>query len=131
MIGYAELVDLVMRDRRGGSSSRRYRQYMTAVFCADAGEEAVARERVGSVPIITGAPFYRAEDYHQKYHLRHDSTLLRELAGYTPRQLADSTVAARLNGYAAGHGTAARLREEAPLLALSPVATAHLERLVR
>jgi peptide-methionine (S)-S-oxide reductase len=129
MIDYAGVLDMVVRDRRGGMT--RSRQYMTAVFCAGAAQEAIARDRGIAVPVITGARFHLAEDYHQKYHLRHDSTLMRELAGYTPRQLVDSTVAARLNGYAAGHGSRARLREELPQLGLSAAAGAHLERLVR
>jgi hypothetical protein len=50
--------------------------------------------------------FYCAEDYHQKYSLRHRADLLDEFRarGYDDRQLVDSTVAARLNGYLAGEG---------------------------
>jgi peptide-methionine (S)-S-oxide reductase len=103
---------------------------MEAVFCADAAQEAQARACGITAPIITGARFWLAEDYHQKYYLRHDSLLMRELAGYTPRQLVDSTVAARLNGYVAGRGTLARLREELASFALSAAANAHLEQLV-
>lgn len=55
---------------------------------------------------------------------------MRELAGYTPRQLVDSTVAARLNGHVAGRGTLAQLQAELPSLGLSREASAHLERLV-
>jgi len=104
---------------------------MDAVFCANAEQAAAARARGITAPIITGARFYLAEDYHQKYYLRHDGVLMRELAGYTPQQLVDSTVAARLNGYVAGSGTPGQLREELPRLGLSATATAHLERLVR
>ena len=52
--------------------------------------------------VFTREP-YLAEDYHQKYYLRHDATLLPALADYTPRQLVDSTIAARLNALAAGY----------------------------
>lgn len=103
---------------------------MEAVFCADAAQEQIARARGISAPIITGARFYLAEDYHQKYYLRHDSILMNELAGYTAQQLVDSTVAARLNGYVAGQATSAQLRDDLPRLGLSPAATAHLEKLV-
>ena len=103
---------------------------MEAVFCADVAQEQEARVRGITAPIITGARFFLAEDYHQKYHLRHDQLLMRELASYTPRQLVDSTVAARLNGYVAGRGSLARLHEDLPALGLSPAATAHLERVV-
>jgi len=127
-LSYEELLREIWANRRGGRSGSR--QYMEAVFCMDAGQEAVARRLGLSAPIITGARFYLAEDYHQKYYLRHDRTLLAELAGYTPRELIESTVAARLNGYVAGRGTPAQLQDELPRLGLSAAAATHLERLV-
>ena len=102
---------------------------MEAVFCADAAQEAAAHARGITAPIITGAPFHLAEDYHQKYYLRRDATLMRELAGYEPQALVDSTVAARLNGYVAGKGTLAGLRSAS--LGLSAAGETYLERLVR
>jgi peptide-methionine (S)-S-oxide reductase len=127
-LSYEELVRVVCTNRRGGRAHSR--QYMEAVFCADEEQEAAAR-RVGvAVPIVRGARFYLAEDYHQKYYLRHDRTLMAELAEYSPRELVDSTVAARLNGYVAGRCSAEQLREELPRLGLSAAAGAHLERLV-
>jgi peptide-methionine (S)-S-oxide reductase len=126
-LGYAELLAEIWGDRRGGRSYGR--QYMEAVFCTDPAQEAAARAR-GIAAIITGAPFHLAEDYHQKYYLRHDPVLMRELADYAPRQLVESTVAARLNGYVAGRGTLAQLRDELPGFGLSPAAAAHLERRV-
>jgi peptide-methionine (S)-S-oxide reductase len=103
---------------------------MEAVFCADATQERIARDRGIRAPIITGATFYLAEDYHQKYYLRRDALLMSELAGYTSQQLVDSTVAARLNGYVAGKGSLAQLSEDLPRLGLSPTGAAHLEKLV-
>jgi peptide-methionine (S)-S-oxide reductase len=103
---------------------------MEAVFCMDAGQEEAARRLGLSAPIITAARFYLAEDYHQKYYLRHDRTLLAELADYTPRELVESTVAARLNGYVAGRGSLAQLQDELPRLGLSAAAATHVERLV-
>jgi len=103
---------------------------MEAVFAANTQQESIARARGITAPIITGARFYLAEDYHQKYYLRHDSVLMRELASYSPTQLVESRVAARLNGYVAGKGTPAQLREELPLLGLSVSANEHLEKLV-
>jgi peptide-methionine (S)-S-oxide reductase len=96
----------------------------------DAEQEATARRLGISAPIVTGARFYLAEDYHQKYYLRHDRTLIAELADYTPRELVESTVAARLNGYVSGRGTLAQLHDELPQLGLSAAAATHLERLV-
>jgi len=127
-VSYAELVAEIWANRGGGRSWSR--QYMEAVFCADATQEATARAHGVRAPIITGARFYLAEDYHQKYYLQHDRVLMRELAGYTPRQLVDSTIAARLNGYVAGRGTPAQLREELAGFGLSERAGKHLEQLV-
>jgi peptide-methionine (S)-S-oxide reductase len=103
---------------------------MEAVFCMDAEQEATARRLEISAPIVSGTRFYLAEDYHQKYYLRHDRTLIAELADYTPRELVESTIAARLNGYVAGRGTLAQLHDELPQLGLSAAAATHLERLV-
>jgi peptide-methionine (S)-S-oxide reductase len=127
-VSYAELVDAIWANRRGGRSWSR--QYMEAVFCADATQEAAARALCVRAPIITGARFYLAEDYHQKYYLQHDRVLMRELAGYSPRQLVDSTVAARLNGYVAGSGTPAQLRDELASFGLTERAGKHVEQLV-
>ena len=128
-LSYGELLDEIWANRRGGRSYSR--QYMEAVFPANAEQERVARERVGErAPIVAGARFSLAEDYHQKYHLRHDSVLMRELADYTPRQLTDSTIAARLNGFVAARGSRGRLLVELPQYGLSRGAVEHLARLV-
>jgi peptide methionine sulfoxide reductase MsrA len=130
-LSYEALLDLIWRDRRGGRSYGRH-QYMEAVFSESTEQERIARAVVGDkAPVIAGARFYLAEDYHQKYKLRHDSTLMRELAGYSPRQLVDSTLAARLNGYVGGHGTRAMLDEDVDRFGLSAAGTAHLEKMVR
>jgi peptide-methionine (S)-S-oxide reductase len=103
---------------------------MEAVFCMTAEEEATARRLGISAPIITGARFYLAEDYHQKYYLRHDRILSDELADYSPHELVESTVAARLNGYVSGAGTVGQLHDELPEFGLSAPAEAHLARRV-
>jgi len=127
-LAYGELLDMIWANRRGGRAYSR--QYMDAVFCADAQQEREARARGITAPIIVGAPFHVAEDYHQKYHLRHDRVLLGEFAGYTPAQLRESTVAARLNSFVAGRGSAGQLREELASYGLSPAAAAYLTKLV-
>jgi peptide-methionine (S)-S-oxide reductase len=128
LLSYGELVDEIWRDRRGGHAYSR--QYMEAIFAADADQERIARERGVTAPIITGARFYLAEDYHQKYRLRHDKTLMREFADYTPRQFVDSRVAARLNGYLSGKGSRELLRGELESFGMSSAANGHLDRLV-
>lgn len=130
-LSYEELLRQIWANRRGGRSYSR--QYMEAVFCMDTEQEATARRLGISAPIVSGARFYLAEDYHQKYYLRHDRTLIAELADYTPRELVESTVAARINGYlgyVSGRSTLAQLHDELPQLGLSAAATTHLERLV-
>jgi peptide-methionine (S)-S-oxide reductase len=129
ILSYEELLDSIWKNRRGGRAYSR--QYMEAVFPANAEQERIARARGISAPIIPGAKFYLAEDYHQKYYLRHSTELMRDFAGYSPRQLVDSTVAARLNGYVAGRGKLAHLRDELPAFGLSAGATAYLLRTVQ
>jgi peptide-methionine (S)-S-oxide reductase len=109
------------------------RQYMAAVFATDDQADLAQRSKPAGArtPIITGARFYLAEDYHQKYHLRHERPLMGELAALSPRDFVDSTVAARLNGFAAGHGSPALLDRELASYGLSPDGAAFLTKLVR
>jgi peptide-methionine (S)-S-oxide reductase len=109
------------------------RQYMAAVFATDEQAEAAERSKPpgARTPVITGARFYLAEDYHQKYHLRHHKVLMRELSALSPRELVDSTVAARLNGFAAGYGSPVVLDRELASYGLSAEGAAALTKLVR
>lgn len=98
---------------------------MAAVFpsAAQLAHALASRPAGAETPVIADARFYRAEDYHQKYYLQHHP-LMAEFADYTPSQFADSTVAARLNAYAAGHAV-----ELAPLeLHRPPVEPVRLRR---
>jgi len=72
--------------------------------------------------------FYPAEDYHQKYILRRNSIFVNELKDFYPQpdDLRDSTAAARLNGYLAGHGTAEEVQRVADKLGLSSKAKERL-----
>lgn len=76
--------------------------------------------------------FWPAEDYHQKYHLRGQPLLLRELQAIYPNEadFVRSTAAARINGYLGGNGTLAQLEGELPLLGLTPEAGRRLRELV-
>lgn len=140
VITYQQLLEAFWTGHQPARPSHS-RQYMAAVFCESAEQErlaTVARDRVAEklqvtvqTPVITGARFYLAEDYHQKYYLRHDAVLMRELAAYRPPELIASTLAARLNGYVAGKGFLARLREEIASYGLSATAVEHLERVVQ
>lgn len=115
------------------------RQYMAAVWCETPAQLAAARAsrdrigaRVGTVltPVAPFERFYLAEDYHQKYYLRREKELMAAFAGYTPRDFVDSTVAARLNGYVAGRGTAAQLHAEIDSFGLPAAAADRLRRRV-
>ena len=66
--------------------------------------------------------FYRAENYHQKYYLRQNPTLIREFNAIypDPHQLINSTAAARVNGYLGGHAPLEKIRLRLDRLGLSP-----------
>jgi methionine-S-sulfoxide reductase len=99
---------------------------------ASRAREAARRGRDVFTEVRPAGVFTLAEDYHQKYALRHDRALLKELQAYYPaaKDLVASTAAARLNGYLDGHGTLDQLRAELPALGLSPDASRHLTDLV-
>jgi peptide-methionine (S)-S-oxide reductase len=71
--------------------------------------------------IVPFSGFYLAEDYHQKYYLRHERGLFQELSAIYPDigDFIDSTAVARLNGYVGGYGTPGALERELNSLGLS------------
>ena len=75
-----------------------------------------AAARLGEIhtEIAPAGPFTLAEDYHQKYMLGRAGNLRTELQAIYPQiqDLVDSTAAARINGFAAGHGNLDELRAE-------------------
>jgi len=77
--------------------------------------------------------FTLAEDYHQKYSLRHQRDLMREFTAIYPT-LADllrSTAVSRANGFASGYGTSALLESEIADYGLSPDGQHTLRELVK
>ncbi len=134
MISYPALLELFWASHKPERGSHS-RQYMAAVFAHGRVqlEDALASRAtitakgiLVETPVISGARFYLAEDYHQKYHLRQDPVLMAELARYNPYVFVNSTVAARLNGYVAGHGTPEQLAAELDDFGLSRAAADHL-----
>lgn len=110
-------------------------QYKAVVFVHDLAQQETARKSLQAVQARLEKPirtellpytgFTLAEDYHQKYSLRHHEDLMRSLAaaygtGKALNQaLIRSTAAARLNGYAVGQGTSAALEQELPALGIT------------
>jgi len=120
-VPYRKLVDLFWsshdpHDRPGS------RQYMTAVFYHTEEQkrvilEAQARSSSGAAgkiftQVLPASIFYPAEEYHQKYYLQGNRALMKALEERYPdrTELLESTVAARLNGYLAGHMTFGEVR---------------------
>ena len=114
------------------------RQYRSAIFTADDAQRRLATQALRAhaqaarrevfTAIEPLARFYRAEDYHQKYGLRHHAPLMSAFDGYSPEAFVDSQVAARLNGFLAGHGTLEQLERELPTYGLPPLVESHLRR---
>jgi hypothetical protein len=102
----------------------RSRQYMAAFWFYDeaqrdailAGQAAVERRLEAKVetPVLPLDVFYPAEDYHQKYRLQH-SPLMDYFQRTYPafNDFNNSTAAARLNGFVAGHGRRELFEKEA------------------
>jgi methionine-S-sulfoxide reductase len=116
------------------------RQYMSAVFYHDEAQKKLALEalrraeaRTGervAAAVLPAAPFYPAEDYHQKYLLRCDAGLMKEFKAMhpSPEAFRDSTAAARVNGYLGGHGSKEMVQKEIDHLGLSAEARQRLLR---
>ena len=110
---YADLLDVVWSAHDPQSSPRK-RQYRNVILTHTEAQRAAAersRREVesafgGSVetPVEALDAFHLAEPYHQKYQLRSTPALGDELVDRYGDDLVDSTVAARLNGFVAGHG---------------------------
>jgi len=71
--------------------------------------------------IIPFSEFFLAEDYHQKYYLRQEPSLVQEFSAMYPDigDFIDSTAVARANGYVGGYGTIETLGEDISSLGLS------------
>jgi hypothetical protein len=124
------VLDIFWKTQNGCDSSRS-RQYMTAVFYENEEQKRLAfetRDRESArrgqpinIAILPATEFTIAEDYHQKYSLRHRAELMRDLRRMYPNDadFVNSTTAARLNGYLGGFGARATFEKEADSYGLS------------
>ncbi len=129
-ISYPELIALFWESHNPVSRSWS-RQYQAFVFTHTPEQARIAHHSRDLMalelnrPILTeiapASVFYPAEAYHQKYRLRQSKTLYQELSRLYPHEadLLQSTVAARVNGYLAGFGSRADLRDILPSLNLT------------
>jgi methionine-S-sulfoxide reductase len=124
--------------RHNGCAADGSRQYMSAVFYHNDTQRKLAldirdherakRGASGAAQILPMQTFYVAEDYHQKYVLRQDASLMKEFKAMypDPKDFMNSTAAARINGYLVGHGSKELIQKEIDQLGLSPEARQRL-----
>lgn len=99
-------------------------QYKAAVYVHNAAQRRLAeqslevqqRQHKGKsihTQILPATFFTRAEDYHQKYYLRRQRELFRELRSLyaSTRALVDATLTARLNAYVGGYASREQVQE--------------------
>ncbi len=114
------------------------RQYASIAFYQDEAQRQAIEESKARLESSTGKKvytevrqldrFYLAEDYHQKYSLRHLSAVMAEFQAMYPDEadFVDSTAAARANGFAAGDGDPEVLERELESYGLSEAGEAAL-----
>jgi peptide-methionine (S)-S-oxide reductase len=113
-VSYEDLLRTIF-DSHDHTRRVRKRQYQNAVFVSDEEQREAVRRHLGSMGVSPETVetrieavdrFYNAEEYHQKYNLRSRDAVAGafERAGYTDEEIRDSPAAAKLNGYAGGHG---------------------------
>ena len=129
-ITFARLLDIIWESHRPAGRNTSG-QYMNAIFYHDDAQKQTALASKADLEQKTGHPvttriqpvrsFTMAEDYHQKYILKQNRDLMRELTRFYPdhTDLVASTAAGRMNGYVGGYGTADQLSRELSSLGLS------------
>ncbi|WP_158855571.1 peptide-methionine (S)-S-oxide reductase MsrA [Halorhabdus sp. CUG00001] len=125
---YAELLDVVWANHDWTGSQKR--QYRGVILTHDDTQQEVAERSRAALAGRTGQSvattvelldqFYPAEDYHQKYELRTLPVVADELEDLYGDVFTASTVAARLNGFAAGYGSEEQQHDLLATLDLPP-----------
>jgi peptide-methionine (S)-S-oxide reductase len=112
-VTYRDLLSRIFKSHNPQHQTRKT-QYQNIVFAGTESQRAVLDEFLSTRGLTADgigtrieqlSRFYPAEDYHQKYKLRSVSSFMDafEMAGYGDEELRESPIAAKLNGYAAGH----------------------------
>jgi methionine-S-sulfoxide reductase len=108
-ISYIELLELFWDNHHYRYGTRGKNQYASRIFYTTQEQKKQAelskaeKESEGEVATeIQQLNFTVAEDYHQKYKLRH-SKLMENFSEMSPEAFRDSPLAAKLNSYVAGH----------------------------
>ena len=136
-VRYEDLLDVFWANHTPFSDPRK-RQYRGVVLAhSDRQRETAERTREAleartgkavETTIETLDRFYLAEGYHQKYELRSTPVVADELEDIYGDAFVDSTVAARLNGFVAGHGDADGRESLFARLDISPAALSEVRR---
>ena len=123
VVSYEKLLD-VFWSTHNPCSQPWSRQYASLLFTHGEAQLALAEKskaewekKLGKTietEILPFTGFTRAEDYHQKYSLRHESEVMAALGKVyaSDREFVDSTAAARLNAFFAGDMTGEEIRAE-------------------
>lgn len=142
IITYEELLKIFW-DSHQPTTQSFSRQYMKAVFYhnpeqretalaskSDLEQKVDSAVKTGVVPIRS---FTSAEGYHQKFMLKNNGGLHKEMATTYPQHAdyVNSTAVARLNGYAGGYGTKDQALAEIDILGLSPEGKNRLKEIAR
>lgn len=112
-VAYRDLLNQVFKSHNPQHQTKKT-QYQSIVFAGTEDQRAVLDEFLTTRGLTADgigtrieqlSRFYPAEDYHQKYKLRSVSSFMDafEAVGYDDDELRESPIAAKLNGYAAGH----------------------------
>ncbi|MBX0324484.1 peptide-methionine (S)-S-oxide reductase MsrA [Halomicroarcula sp. F13] len=136
-LAYEDLLDVFWANHSPFSAPHK-RQYRGVVLVHDDAQreaaetsKAALEERTGKTvqtSIETLTEFYGAEAYHQKYELRSTPVVADELEDVYGPAFVESTVAARLNGFVAGHGDDDQRRDLLAELDLTPAALSEVRR---
>jgi peptide-methionine (S)-S-oxide reductase len=138
-LAYEDLLSVVWETHNWASNARK-RQYRGVVLTHDEDQRRAVEQAREALADRTGRTvetdvepldqFALAESYHQKYELRSTPIVGDELLECCGDAFVDSTAAARLNGFVAGHGTDEHRRDLLAALDLSPLALDEVRRRV-